>query len=276
MTLAARNTLLTFGLVVIAVLLAAYVASVYSLTLGRLAPGMPPLPDTQAWFGRVRSVAPRSVYVSLASTGITAFAAGIAVFAATRVFRRVSSAAVYFTLLFMAALPFETLRIGQLVLQAAKMPGAYGLLITRAVLFGRLFGSISLFAAGVYAAGADYPRIGFVTIVLATLAFLVIYLLPVDSARISATLVHHTGGGGRLDAFLLFLGVAAVVNYAIGWARGTIERGAAMTICVLAMVAGRELLTNVPDTAAQIVSPVLLCGGAIALVLVNRSYYLWY
>jgi len=276
MTLAARNTIFVFGVILTFICLFVYALAGYALLFGRYSGEVFSLSSAQTWFGLRWEVEPLFSYASLAAAGVLGLISSSGVAISARLFRRVSSAEIYFMTLFLMSLSIELARIAQPLLEINDMPATLSALVTRIVLFGRLAGALSLFAAGVYAAGADYPRIGSVTLLIAALSFLVVYLVPVDTQRMSATFMNVTGGREAVDLLLAFLSVGAIVNYAIGWWRGHRERGGAIALTALGLAIGKELVLHVPSVFSLGSGLILLGVAAASFVLVNRSYYLWY
>ena len=276
MTLAARNGVLYTGIAFTLILLIGFGAVAYWFFTSGVGDSRVDLPSEQIWFGRVLTVPDNSIYYSLGGAGAHGVLAVAGVAIATRLFRRVSSAEVYFFTLFLVMLSLELLRIGQLPLIATEQPPLYGSLLTRAILFGRLLGYLVLFSAGIYAAGAEYPRIGTVTLLLATLTFLVVYFMPVDLLRINATLVHRVGGRQSLDAVFVFLSVGTIANYAIAWGSGRSDRGLLVFGAVAVLVVGRELVFNIPAIVPSIIGVVFVAVGGLGFMMTTRSRYLWY
>lgn len=276
MTLAARNTILVIGVILTSLALIAFAVAGYALLFGPYADEDLSVPRTQTWFGAQWEVGPLSAYRSLAAIGLVGLVSVAGVAISARLFRRVSSAEIYFMTLFLMTLSVELVRIGQPLVEVADLPVFVSVLITRIVLFGRLVGAFSLFAAGIYSAGADYPRIGTVTALLALLSFLIVYFVPVDSERLNATFVHVIGGREGIDLMLGFLSVGTIVNYAIAWWRGHRERGASIALAITAVVIGKLLVLHVPALVPLGIGLGLLTAGAASFILVNRSYFLWY
>lgn len=276
MTLAARNTILVIGVILTFLALVAFAVAGYALLFGPYSDEPLSVPQTQRWFGAEWQAGPFSAYRSLAAIGLVGLVSATGVAISARLFRRVSSAEIYFMTLFLMTLSVELVRIGQPVVEVAGLPVFMSVLITRIVLFGRLVGALSLFAAGIYSAGADYPRIGTVTALLALLAFLIVYFVPVDSERMNATFVHVTGGREGIDLMLGFLSVGTIVNYAIAWWRGHRERGGSIALAITAVVAGKLLVLHVTTLVPLGIGLALLTAGAASFILVNRSYFLWY
>jgi hypothetical protein len=276
MTLAARNTIFVLGMILTFTLLLVYAFTGYALLFGRYSSATVSVGGFQSWFGLRWEVSPADAYRSLAAAGVLGIISSAAVATSARLFRRVSSAEIYFVTLFLISLSVELIRIGQPLVEIYDLPAFVGVGLTRGILFARLVGALALFAAGVYSAGADYPRIGSVTLVLAVLSFLIVYLVPVDGERMYATFVNVTGGREGIDLMLGFLSLGAVVNFGIGWWRGHRERGGTIALAMTGFVIGKELVLHVPSLFALGLGLGLLAVAAAGFVLVNRSYFLWY
>ncbi len=276
MTLATRNVVLIVGVVLIAAALAVYLVGAYALLYGPLSDQSFAVGEHQSWFGAQWPVTPNGAYHSLGAAFVLALIAAVVLAVSARLFRRVSAAEIYFVMLFLLSLAVELFRIGTPLADAAGLSALVGVQLTRVVLFGRLMGALSLFVAGIYLAGADYPRIGSATFLLAAISFLVVYLVPVDSREIRATFLHVIGGREAIDFLIGFLTVGTIANCLIGWSRGHRERGGAIALAISALVTGKELALNLASPVALALGVGLVASGAVAFVLVNRSSYLWY
>lgn len=276
MTLAARNAIFVTGAIFTFLALLVYAAAGHALLFGAYVDEPFSVGEFQSWFGVRWSVPPLAAYRSLVAAGAVGLIATGGVAVSARLFRRVSSAEIYFMTLFLISLSFELVRIGQPLAEINNLPAATGVLLTRVVLLGRLFGALSLFAAGIYSAGADYPRIGRITMLLVALSVLIVYLVPVDSDQMNATFVHVTGGRQSVDLMLGFLSLATIVNYGIGWWRGHRDRGGAIALTVVGLVVGNQLVIRVVSVLPLSGAVILLAVATSGFVLVNRSYYLWY
>ncbi len=276
MTLATRNVVLIAGVVLISTVLAAYLAGAYALLYGPLSDRSFVVGEYQSWFGVRWPVTQVGAFHSLGAAGVLALIATVVLAVSAHLFRRVSAAEIYFVMLFLMSLAVELFRLGMPLADAAGLPALVGVQLTRIVLFGRLMGALSLFAAGIYLAGADYPRVGSATLLLAAISFLVVYLVPVDSRETNATFLHVVGDRAAIDFLLAFLSVGAIANCSIGWFRGHRERGGAIALSISAIVIGKDLALNLASPLALALGVGLVASGAAAFVLVNRSSYLWY
>ena len=276
MTLAVRNALFLLGIIVGSLLLALFAAGSYVLWTGPLELSRIALPQAEEWLLFDWRVTRPAALASLVATGAAAFIALLGAVVSARLFRRVSSQEIYFITLFLLTLTAEALRLGQLLLEPYSLPNFYGIVATRIVLVSRLLGGLALFSAGIYNAGAEYPRVGTVSLLLLVLSLLIVYLVPVDPQQLTASLVHQTGADVGIDAVLLFLAVGAALNYAIGWMKGYHERGGALFLSAAMLAGAQVLLLNFPAFVTSVLGVTLLFSGCVIFVVVNRNYHLWY
>ena len=275
MTLAVRNTVIYFGATIGVILLGGFGIVGYQLLTDPTLALMPA--EWQhtwlAWSWQVRSI---DVVAALAATGALGIVASLGLIGASRVFRRVSSAEVYFFALFLTGLAFEQLRLMQLYLLQLNLPAVYGTILTRLVIVARIGGGISFFIASLYAVGVDYPRTGSITIAVGLFAFLFVYLNPVDTVVINATLLHPVAGQSSLELVLLIVGAISIVNYVIAGVRGHRERGFLMAVAAVSIVVAQQIAWSVPSLPWLIAGVALLVYGVVTFILITRAHFLWY
>jgi len=275
MTLAVRNTVIYFGATIGVILLGGFGIVGYQLLTDPTLAVMPA--EWQhtwlAWSWQVRST---DVVAALAATGALGIVASLGLIGASRVFRRVSSAEIYFFALFLTGLAFEQLRLMQLYLLQLNLPAVYGTVLTRLVIVARIGGGISFFIASLYAVGVDYPRTGSITIAVGLFAFLFVYLNPVDTVVINATLLHPVAGQSSLELVLLIVGAISIVNYLIAGVRGHRERGFLMAVAAISIVVAQQIAWSVPSLPWLIAGVALLVYGVVTFILITRAHFLWY
>lgn len=275
MTLATRNGLLVTGTVAAVLGLAAFVAAGSVYLLGQVDAIALPLDLTESWYWARWQVDARAPYHSLMAAAGLALVAAVGVAVCVRLFRRVNSPEIYFVAVFLLSCAVELARILVPLGELFLWPPSVFVIVTRAVLFSRILGSLALFAAGVYAAGADYPRIGTVSLLMAALSFVIVYFVPLDNSVITASFLYSTGAGARIDLLTGFLSVGTLVNYSIGWMRGHHEQSVGLVASICGLVVGRELLLHVAGVVSIAGGLAVLAAAVVIFVLVSRSYYLW-
>lgn len=274
MTLAVRNAIFRTGAFIAAAMLIAFTLIGYQLISGP--DGLPDNEWPHRWLVWSWSVPPADLVASLVAIGIVGLLAVALLVVASRVFRRVSSAELYFFVLFVLSLSVEQLRLVQLYLLEVDVAPVYGMLLTRAVIVARIGGAFSLFASSLYALGIEYPRTGTLTLILGVLALVFVYLIPVDTVTIWATMLRPVAGQSGLELTLAAIGLMTMSNYIIAGARGHRDRGLLIGIAAVLVVAGTQVLWFVPVLPWLGAAVAAVCYGSVSFVLITRAHFLWY
>jgi hypothetical protein len=275
MTLAVRNSVLLTGILLAVLALAGFAFAASTLLSS---PSVEPAMETaraQHWLWASWSVDARQSMIMLGAAAVLAFICLAGIVVSARLFRRVNSPEIYFVALFLMTACVELARVAVPLSELLAAPAAIPVIVTRMVVFARILGSLALFAAGVYAAGADYPRIGSISLLLAALSFVIIYFVPVDNSVPTASFLFVTGGRGQIDFLIGFLSLGTILNYAIGWLRGYHDQSPWLVVSAASLVAGKEIVLHLSSPVMLGVGLLLVAAGVFGIVLVNRAYYLW-
>ena len=275
MTLAVRNSVLLLGAILALAALVGFVVGGISLWSPDDAALVASAGPTLSWYGISWEVDQDEALYSLVAAGVLSLISLVGLAGSARLFRRVNSAEIYFVAIFMLSACAEVLRLVVPLAQIEGRPADVVILVTRAVLFARLVGSLSLFAAGVYAAGADYPRIGTISAILVGIGFAVVYFMPIDNSQLAASYLYQTDRQIQLDLITGFLSAGAIINFVIGWFRGHRDQSVPLVLAAAATVVGKELVLNVASPGMLASGLILAATGIAGIILVNRSYYLW-
>lgn len=276
MTLATRNAVLFACVSLAALLMAAYLFALIFVFQTTDQPIADLIPTTQRWFVWTWDISPQTGPNSVIAAGALGLLSFLTLLFSTRVFRRVTSAEIYFFAVFLFTLAMDQIRVSQLLLIITNQPLQYGVVVTRVVMFGRLVGSFTLFTASLYAVGVEFPRIGTLTLLTTALAFVIVWFVPVDTLHLTASLIHVTGGHGSIDIVITALALLTIVDYVVAGVRGHREKGLAVSLSAAALVVGRELVFRSFSLVALAIGGALLLYGCVTYIAVNRRYYLWY
>lgn len=276
MTITSRNVLLAVAAIAAGCALGATAVALFFSAPHPAVPVLDAATDTVDWLlwrWPTRDTMPIAALGVALGLGVVSFV-GLLMF--RRLFRRTSSAEIFFVAIFLATLSIEQFRVLQYLVLLYDLPIHFGALVSRAIRFGHLVGGFSLFTAGLYAAGVEYPRTGSVLLVLNLLSFAIVYFMPVDALELMPLLVHRVGTGQTLDILLVVLSFLTIANYVYSAARGLREDSAVIASCAVAVVIGRSMLLFPPNLAAAVAGGALLLAGLTVYAWANRAYYLWY
>lgn len=191
-------------------------------------------------------------------------------------FRKTVSSEIFFFSAFAFSPVFEAVR---LLVPMVATPGGLPIpvlaAVTKVALFGRVFGTFSLFLSAVYATGFKYEKLERMFGITALAALAVTGAVPVNTSVPLVTFSFELGYSGVIAAVVFFMKAMAVGNYALAarlnQSREFLVAGAGALACSL----GREALHFAPNPAVTIAGAALFCGGGMVLIRKMHDYYLW-
>jgi hypothetical protein len=259
MTIAFRNTVLIFG-----ILIGLIIALLFSYTLYRI------LTEYGEFFwsdvGAVKNAAVSAAFI------LVSLIAGIVL---KSYFKKSTSVEIFFFILFVLSLSFEALRVELLLLELTNQPAYFGAIITRIVLFGRIFRILCLFTAGLFATGFTYQKYELFIGLAILIAFTLAGTVAVDTSKMLNELIYDVGNRVEVRVVLIGLSIATVFNFVLGGILHNnrdylfVSGGAACT------VAGLELLSHSLELYLIIPGFVLLIGGIFLYSNRVHALYMW-
>lgn len=213
---------------------------------------------------------------NLLSPGVCLLIAWLASFVFLRNFRRISSPQLFFFLLFWISMGFELVRVLNLYLLPMDVPVSTHLTLSRVDTFGRLFASLSLFAASLYATGVKLQHQGTILAGIVIVAAVLSYLIPFDSNRVGQSLMYVPSEGFSLDAMRLVAGALTLLNF-INHAISSRDSGEVSIIMpVILLIVGHELVYASATWFGVILSWISLAAGTFWLSRRFMNDFMWY
>lgn len=274
MTLGGRNSFLFIATILVLLAVVGWAVATVELVDGRSISLPLDLDHEGSWVFVSWTAQPLNTewaLVTLAGIGVYAVFGGHVL---RRYFRRTSATEVFFFTVFVLSTAFDLAKLGSVAVYLLDAPRTITLVVSRFVHFGRLFGLFALFFAGFYAAGVEYQKHGIVLLVSLGLAFGIAAVVPLDTVRPASSLVFPVDGeiGYRTIVSVLYLLIPA--NFIYGSAKRTPEL-LAPTVCVVAVIVGRELLFLMVSPLSIIVGGALLVLGTFFFGNRYHHLYLW-
>jgi hypothetical protein len=276
MTLAQRNRYFKGG-----ILLSSFCLVLLVVLAGKILPLYPELGEkalhrSQGFFQNIAArffdSAPLAPFFSMAAAVIYALGASILIFV---FFEKTQSPEILFVGLFALSFVFEILRIIVPLQVLRDFPSVVLILSTRILVFGRLFGVLSLFASSVYSAGLELQKQGqvIITIIIATLV--VSIRLPVNGLAwdSSLTMIFAYASMFRFaeGAFM----VITIVSFLVAaYTRGTGEY-LFIALGALLIFLGRTLLLGADTWITPLPGLVMLIAGTCFIIARLHQVYLW-
>ncbi|MFQ3620157.1 MAG: hypothetical protein SNJ78_04325 [Spirochaetales bacterium] len=192
-----------------------------------------------------------------------------------RLFRRISSLEIYFFLIFLISLSFDSLRVLNWVFFLRGISPYFGEMVTRAVYFGYFLGLFCLFTSSIFSAEISYQKTGSILSALGFFSLALSYSMPVDITLLNPNLLYRVGGEeylllvriGLMSLTLLsFLRTALIARSREEWA---------LCLAVGAILIGREIVFFRSDSFLGMCGFVLLIAGSIYFSRKSYLKHLW-
>lgn len=184
MTLKLRNNLFILGLI-----LGGALSLLYAAGMGILLVRFPREVPLEALLLRTSSLALQSL-LPLLLLNIFLFTSGLVLYLT---FRKTSSAEIFFFFIFLMATGCEGFRLGLFYIKLFDLPFQLGMNLSRIIFFGRFFGTLCLFAAGLFACGIPYQRLELMLGGCFLVALSLATTIPLDSGIQGANLIYSNG-----------------------------------------------------------------------------------
>ncbi|MDR1390535.1 MAG: hypothetical protein LBJ31_11245 [Treponema sp.] len=190
-------------------------------------------------------------------------------------FEKTQSPEILFFWLFTISFVFEILRIIIPLQRIHPFPAALLVLGARLLIFGRLFGVLSLFVSSVYSSGPEIQKQGSVIFVVIITTLIVALGIPVDGLSWDTTLAMISAYGSmfRLAENAIFV-IAALSFFVSAYIKGTREYHFIAAGTILAAL-GRALLINSDSWELPLFGIVLLSAGTWLAAAKLHQIYLW-
>lgn len=190
-------------------------------------------------------------------------------------FRTTVSAEIYFFAVWAATFALESLRPFGVVLALGGASLNIQLLAAKAGLWAHYTGAMSLFVAGLYAAGLRSDRHAGMTAFVAGIALSLVTLIPMNTGIWLPNLSMQSGYAflnGWLYAVIVAL---TMVNFLVATRTRSDRAFAWSALGMAACMAGARMLAARPDPVALPLGFAIMSGGAALFVLKMHRFYLW-
>lgn len=275
MTLATRNAILLAGLIFAFLVLALsiYVVVLLLATGYHVAEGT--FSSTRTWLVWTWKTTRGAFAATIVEIVVLAIAAAGGGLLLRRYFLKTSAPEIFFFIVFILSLCFDSLKAVHVLLLVHDVPSYYGVIVTRAVYFGHFAGMFCLLAASLYAVGVQYQKHATALGIAALVAFAVAYIVPVDSLVLYPTLVYRVGNESTIQIILLILSVLIVSSYGTAVLKETTNERAVTALAICLAVIGRELLFVSEGPIGIGMGLALVLAGGAMFGLKNYDLYLW-
>jgi hypothetical protein len=276
MTITVRNYYLRVGIIISFLALAAVIAAAFFVLPGLKA--IEALASERALriFRTTHAAFFKPVpYIAYISMGLAVLYSLVAVILIYYFFEKTQSPEILFVALFVLSFSFEALRIMPGFRNISRLPSIYLVMGCRAALFGRYFGVLSLFTAGVYAAGLSEQKQGNIIFILALVTLTVALGVPIDGLSWDSSLMMISAYPGMFSLIEVLITLLTGLSFFIAARnRGSKEYylvglGSLLAFC------GRALLLGADTWITPLPGLLMLCWGTWLICNELHRVYLW-
>ncbi|MDR2518058.1 MAG: hypothetical protein LBD13_01405 [Spirochaetaceae bacterium] len=216
---------------------------------------------------------PYAAFASIISAALYALAGAVAIY---RCFEKTQSPEILYIAFFVLSFALEGARITAALTVKYELPGAYLVMGSRIVFFGRYFGMFSLFAASVYAAGLKAQKQSHILFILALVTAVIALGVPVDGAVWDTSLCMKSGYTAMFSTMEIGIaGITLLSFFIAAYSRGLKEYRAIALGAAMAL-AGRALLFSADTWITPFPALALLITGTWFICARLHQVYLWF
>ncbi len=213
MTLKARNIIILVFFVLLCLAIAGFVFLVLSVDFANANLGSEYSKAMGQYLDLEWSIEPSVLIINVTNAGASVVLAWIACFIFLRDFRRVISPQLFFLVLFWLSMGFEIIRIINIYAIVSHESIGTRMALSRLEMAARVFGSLSILSASLYASGIKIKNQGYLLASISIISLAVAYLLPLDVTRLNQTLLYSVSGALNTDSFRIIAGILSIVNF---------------------------------------------------------------
>jgi len=190
-------------------------------------------------------------------------------------FERTSSPEILYISFFTISLSFEALRLILPLYMVYNFPSVFLLFAARTLLFARLFGTFSLFAASICAAGLEVQKTRNIIFTLIIAVLVVIIGVPIDVQTWDTGFNMINGYDSMFRMIEIFAFITIMISFFIASnVRGSVEYNYVALGIMLAML-GRNILLGTDNWAGPVPGILILSAGTSLLCSKLHKIHLW-
>lgn len=270
MTLAFRNQILTF-FVVLSVLMLATFLLVAGLTLQQYGFDLRlPAGHHQIFWFLTAVASDTAVFQTFLNLGLVqVFAAG-GLFYLRHLYRKASSTEVFFAAVFLLGLSMEGLRVFQPLILQTDTSFFFGILVSRVVLLFRIFSVLALFVGSLYLLDFKYQKFGVLVGFVFGLSLMIAANVPLDTKAFDTNLLYGVTEDSAMAYFFIVFQLVIAGNILLA----RLQKRHHATLLLLSIAA--LLLTGWQLALFnQIWAPLPLIGALVLLDRRSQNSFQW-
>ena len=277
MLIYSSNTILLTALFIALLILCGVFYSIFILSTEGINLSVTTELKNQSWWFLFVDVSPERApiiitFVAILMMMIFSVSAGLLF---RNLFRKTTSAEIFFFCLFIFSLSTEGLRIFNFLLIQARLPYTLTVLGTKAVLWGRISGLLFLFCASLYAAEFRYYKFGIIISITLAGSLILSYIIPVKTSIFLTHFIHPIGDEYGIFIISAGFSIITLINLLIA----SLQRDRQLLFVLIGfifIIAGREMLFFRIMPVSMAAGFILLIAGSMLVYKKFESLYVTY
>ena len=187
-------------------------------------------------------------------------------------FKKKISPEIFFFILFIVSLSLQSVRLFQFQLIMIQSSPFFGVIITRAFYFFKLFSLFCLFASSLFPIGVKFQKFGTILLSLFLLSFTISALLPIDITNMNSNFLYEISDRTSILIMTFSIRVLTIINFTRVALTTKSKNYVLILIASLLIIIGDELLLIFP---IPLVAFILILTGTILYSRSIYNFYLW-
>ena len=213
-----------------------------------------------------------AVHVTLAAMALFSFIVIILIFS---FFQRTSASEILYIVIFVISFSFESIRLVLPLSWIYSFPSVYLTAASRILLFTRVFGSFSLFAAGILAAGFEADKTRYVIFVAGIAAIVITANIPIDVLDWDTGLNAANGHNSMFRGIEFAIFITTTSSFFIAAKVRESKEYIFVAIGTAVALAGRNILLGTDNWLGLVPGLLLLSFGIWFICSKLHKIYLW-
>ena len=272
MTLSLRNTLIKTLLFMAVILFLFYTISILYMSKTEIFSFKELIRVLSVMYGISNENLSNSLFWTITTTSVIFGFSLISSLLLFHYFKKKISPEIFFFILFILSLSFQTVRLFQFQLLVLNLSPFFGVIITRFYYFFRLFSIFCLFSSSLFPIGVKFQKIGTILISILLLAFTISALMPIDPTSMSIHFLYQISDRTSIMIMILSIRLLTLINFTRVAITTKSKNYLIILLASFMIIIGDELLLILP---VPLIAFSLIMIGTVLYSRSIYTYYLW-
>lgn len=170
---------------------------------------------------------------------------------------------------------FEVVRLCSPLILQLNLPWLFYSIISRVILFGQIFGVLSLFTSSLYASGLHYEKLGRILFIIILLSLTASTSIPINSGNLLSNFTFKLGYYQLILVVFFSIQIISIINFLISTKIKGSKDYFYMGLAAILVFLGKNCLFFAEDLIIMSLGFLFFMYGSYLFIKTNHSYYLW-